>query len=63
MSVLESFRLEMPIRVYAVIREELEHDKGEMVILSSIHLLAYCAAGGNLVSRTGMEPVPPVMGV
>ena len=40
----------MPIRVYAVIREELEHDKGEMVILLSIHLLAYRAAGGNLVS-------------
>ena len=47
---MESFCLEMPIRVYAVIREELEHDKGETVILLSIPLLAYCAAGGNLVS-------------
>ena len=50
MIVMESFCLEMPIRVYAVIREELEHDKGETVILLSIPLLAYCAAGGNLVS-------------
>ena len=53
----------IPVTVYAVIKEELEHDKGEMVILFSIHLLAHCEASGNLVSRPGMEPVPPAVGV
>ena len=48
----------IPITVYAVIKEELEHDKGEMVILFSIHLLAHCEASGNLVSRPGNEPWP-----